>query len=98
VKPPVDAPKHCLAGGVVLERVEGTPEFDAAARNVRVIRLPDVQRGLLIESVTALFDASAVGEDLAGENQRLRSRPRWGEATLGQQNVGADLLHAGRLD
>jgi len=63
-----------------------------------VIGLPQVERGFLVERFTAFLDSSAFGEDLARENQRLRSRTRRGEAPLGQQYVGTNLRHAGRLD
>jgi len=87
-----------LASGVVLKRVERACELDPASRHIGVVGFPHLEGNFLVERFTALFDALASRKNLASEDQRLRSGLRWSEASLGQQHVGSDLRHVGRLD
>ena len=84
-----DIERH-RAGHVDREMTQPMGELDAAARHPRMIAPLDDQRGAFGQQIARLGDPAVPGEDIAGQDQRLRPGAAFGETLGDEQLVGAD--------
>ena len=93
MKPPVEEPTSSATapGHVPAEMVERMGELDPAPRDPGMVLAPHLERRVGGERLPGLVDLALAGEDQAGEDQRLRLRPAFGEPAVDEQLIGADL-------
>ncbi len=77
--------------------VERMGQLDAAARDISLLAVPDLDGKIAGDLLAGLVETALAGKDPAGEDQRLGPRPAFDQATLDQKLIEA-YLPAGTAD